>query len=130
METQTITIELPRVVIEQVYRAADLLKTPVNDLFASTLSSSLPDLRDVPAEMQAELTRMTWLSDADLWEIAHAVLTDDEQTELHLLAQNEKLTASEQQRLEELRAEYGRILLRKARAYALLSLRGGKPLLA
>ena len=39
------------------------------------------------------------------------------------------LLPEEQAQLEELRREYGRITLRKARAYALLSLRGGKPLL-
>jgi hypothetical protein len=40
------------------------------------------------------------------------------------------LTPTEQSQLEDLRREYGRTTLLKARAYALLSLRGGKPLLS
>jgi hypothetical protein len=37
---------------------------------------------------------------------------------------------AEREELEALRAEYGRMTLRKARAMALLSIRGGKRLLA
>jgi len=40
------------------------------------------------------------------------------------------LTAQESQVLTVLREEYRRVTLKKARAYALLSMRGGQPLLA
>ncbi len=41
METQTITVELPRFIVEQIQHVANLLQTPVNALFAHTLSSAL-----------------------------------------------------------------------------------------
>ena len=129
METQTITLELPILIVEQVRKAADILGKPVNELFAQTISSSLPHLDDVPAELQTDLTRMTWLPDAELWRIAHTLMTDEAQNELRDLSMKESLTTAEEQRLNELRNDYGRITLQKARAYALLSLRGGKPLL-
>ena len=47
----------------------------------------------------------------------------------HLQGQR-ALTAAEQEQLDALRQEYGRTTLLKARAYALLSLRGGEPLLS
>jgi hypothetical protein len=39
-------------------------------------------------------------------------------------------TIQESRTLAALREEYGRVTLKKARAYTLLSLRGGQPLLA
>ena len=130
METQTITVELPRVLLEQVQEMATLLQTPVDDLFARTLSSTLPDLQDVPDDMRAELTQMTWLSDTALWEIAQSLMENAQQQELMLLSQQQELNQNQRERLQELRHMYGRVTLRKARAYALLSLRGGKPIIA
>jgi len=40
------------------------------------------------------------------------------------------LTSAEQEQLDALRQAYGRTTILKARAYALLSLRGGEPLLS
>ena len=60
-------------------------------------------------------------------------MTDKQQQELQALAElqtRRSLTQQEQETLEALRQEYGRATLRKARAYMLLSLRGGRPLLA
>ncbi len=130
METQTITLELPRGIVERIQHMASLLETPVDDLFAQTMSSSLPDLRDVPTDMQTELARMTWLSDTHLWQIANSSMSEDDQRKLQHFAKQVTLTDKEINQLETLRREYGRVTLRKARAYALLSLRGGKPLLA
>ena len=57
------------------------------------------------------------------------IMPENEQVQLRDLSQQAKPTLPEQKLLDELRREYGRITLRKARAYALLSLRGGQPLL-
>jgi hypothetical protein len=76
---------------------------------------------------------MTWLSDQELWAIARSMMTEEQQERLHYLTKlqtQRMLNQEEQEALEFLRQEYGRVTLRKARAYALLSLRGGRPLLA
>jgi hypothetical protein len=83
--------------------------------------------------MQAELMRMTWLDSQELWRIAREQISAAAQTQLqqltHLQGQR-PLTPDEQGQLDALRQEYGRMTLLKARAYALLSLRGGAPLLS
>lgn len=84
-------------------------------------------------DVRADLTRMTWLSDQELWAIARSMMTEEQQERLHYLTKlqaQRPLTQEEQEAIEFLRQEYGRVTLRKARAYALLSLRGGRPLLA
>ena len=129
----TITLNLPDQTIQQAQQAAIILQKPVEDVLRDFLAAVLPSLQDVPAPMQAELTAMTWFDNQALWQIAQSSLSTTMQDELRNLSitQDQRtLTLSEQQRLDMLRQEYGRVTLRKARAYALLSLRGGKPLLA
>ena len=90
-------------------------------------------MHDVPDDMQAELMRMTWLDSQELWRMARAQMSADAQAQLqqltHLQGQR-PLTPDEQAQLDALRQAYGRMTLLKARAYALLSLRGVAPLLS
>jgi hypothetical protein len=97
------------------------------------LASVLPDLEDAPAEMQTDLANMTWLDDQTLWSIAYGEMSEDQQEQLAHLSETQRqraLTQEEEERLLYLRKEYGHATLCKARAYALLSLRSGRPLLA
>jgi RNA:NAD 2'-phosphotransferase (TPT1/KptA family) len=128
-----IMLDLPDQTIQQAQQAAIVLQKPVEDVLSDFLSAVLPSLQDVPAAMQTELTKMTWFDNQALWQIAQSSLSAAMQDELRRLSMTQEqrtLTLAEQQRLDLLRQEYGRVTLRKARSYVLLSLRGGKPLLA
>lgn len=129
----TITLNLPDRTIEQARQAAAALRRPVEDVLADMLTAVLPAASDAPADMQVELARMTWLDNQALWVIARSQMPAVAQEQMRRLThrQSERpLMAEEQKQLDDLRQEYGRTTLRKARAYALLSLRGGKPLLS
>ncbi len=83
--------------------------------------------------MQRELAELTWLSDEALWAVAHSAMPLAQQQrlrELDKLGSERSHTVDEMAELESLREEYGRFTLRKARAFAVLSMRGGRPLLA
>jgi len=128
----TITLTLPERTMEQAQQAATVLKRPVEEVLSDILAAVLPTVHDAPAEMQAELTRMTWLDSQELWRMAREQMPAEAQEQLRQLTQvqgQRALTSKEQAQLDALRQEYGRITLLKARAYALLSLRGGEPLL-
>ena len=128
-----VTLHLPEIVMQRAKDAADALQRPVEEILTAVLTAALPDLADVPLDLQADLAQMTWLSDGDLWAIARSTLPNDQQTQLQHLAElqgRQELTKAEQNTLEGLRRVYGQVTLRKARAYALLSLRAGQPLLA
>jgi hypothetical protein len=110
----------------------DVLQCPLEDVLTATLAAALPNVEDAPPEMWAELARMNWLSDQALWIIAHSTMPSEQQEQMRALseAQSQRLLAPEEQKtLEALRREYGRVTLRKSHAYALLSMRGGRPLL-
>jgi hypothetical protein len=128
----TITLTLPEQTMKRAQEAAAALQRPVEELLSDMLSAVLPTTHDTPADMQAELTRMTWLDSQELWRIAQGQMSAEAQERLqeltHLQAQR-PLGPEEQTQLDVLRQDYGRMTLLKARAYALLSLRGGEPLL-
>ncbi len=129
----TITLTLPERIMEQAQQAAAALQRPVDEVLSDLLVAVLPTMQDVPDDMQAVLIRMTWLESQELWRIAREQMSAAVQEQLqqltHLQGQR-PLTPNEQAQLDALRQDYGRMTLLKARAYALLSLRGGEPLLS
>lgn len=133
MSTQSVTLQLPESLIRRAQQVAVALNHPLEDVLASTLSAALPDLEDTPPSMQIELARMISLSDEALWEVAQRTMPAEEQKQMQRLIDRQAerdLTVEETQKLENLREQYGRITLQKARAYALLSSRNGRFLLA
>lgn len=133
MTLQSVTLSLPDSLMQRAKTAADALHRPVEEVLTDMLAATLPDVADAPPETQADLAGMTWLSSQELWEVARSEMPTERQQRLQDLVdlQSERpLSLEEEEVLETLRREYGRIMLFKARAYALLSLRGGLPLLA
>lgn len=133
MTVKSVTLHLPEIVMKRARYTAEALQRPLEEVLATMLEAVLPDIEDAPLNMRADLARMTWFSDQELWDIAHSTMSEERQERLHALAElqaQRSLTSEEQENLETLRQEYGQTTLYKARAYALLSLRGGRPLLA
>ena len=129
----TITLTLPKQTMEQAQQAAAALQRPVEEVLRDLLEAVLPTMHDVPDDMQAELMRMTWLDSQELWRIAREQMSTTAQAQLQQLTHvqgQRPLTPDEQAQLDTLRQAYGHMTLLKARAYALLSLRGGAPLLS
>jgi hypothetical protein len=130
MTLQAVTLHLPEPVYQRAKHAADVLKRPVEDLIVDTLTSTLPVLDDVPAEMASEIAAMAHLSDEALQGLATSTLRPERQTLLSELLDKQgrgELAEAEQRELAALMAEYGRSMLRRAKAVALLVARG-KPL--
>ena len=133
MSTQSVTIQLSDGLLQRARLAAASLQRPLEDVLTATLAAALPEVQDAPPDMRVELARMTWLSDQDLWAIARSAMSGRDQEMLAYLSELQSqrpLSDNEMAKLDALRQSYGQVTLRKARAYALLGLRGGKPLLA
>lgn len=127
MTLQSVTLHLPEPVYQRAKHAAEVLQQPVEDLIIDTLTSTLPVLDDVPTEMVGEIAAMTHLSDEALQGLATSTLRPERQTLLCELLDKQGRGAvdeAEQQELAALMAEYGRSVLRRAKAVALLLARG------
>lgn len=133
MSIQTITLSLSDSVMSRAKLAARVLQLPLEEMLADVLEAALPAVADAPIEMQTDLARMTWLDDQALWTIARSEMSSEQQERLHnltVLQQQRVLNGEEERVMDDLRREYGSTTMRKARAFALLSLRSGRPLLA
>lgn len=133
MITQQVTLDLPESLMRRARQMAQTLERPLEQVLTEMLATALPNVDDAPAELQAELAGMTWLDSDALWQIARSDMSPQQQQRLATLSEQQSqspLIQDEAAQLAQLRNEYGRVTLRKARAYALLSLRGGRPLLS
>ena len=129
---QNITLQLSDNLMQRAAQTADVLAQPLETLLAAMLDATLPDIADAPLAVQAELARMTWFSSQELWAIARSQMAPEKQQEIQRLSalqQQRPLHEEEQEMINLLRDEYSRVTLCKARAYALLSIRSGQPLL-
>ncbi|MEA3339907.1 MAG: hypothetical protein U9R15_08070 [Chloroflexota bacterium] len=127
MSVQTVTLQLPYPLYRRASRTANVLQRPVEEILITTLDTALPPLEKVPAEIRAEVDALDSLSDDALWSTAQSMMLVHQQERLDVLLDIQgmrPLTTEEAAELGKLRAEYGRRLLCKARAYALLSERG------
>ena len=132
MPVERVILDLPEPVLRRARYAAQAVQRPLEEVLTATLTAALPEVEGAPPDMQEELARMTWLDDLALWAIARSSMPGQRQERLTYLAElqiQRPLSQDESNHLESLRQEYGRVTLRKARAYALLSLRGGVSLL-
>ena len=126
----TITLNLPDSLAQRAGGAARAMHRPIEEVITAMLEGVLPSLDDVPDDMQAELVEMTWWDDRRLMEAADVILPNTRQHRMAQLSATDGRSNLEDEELEALRREYGRVTLRKARALALLSVRSGKRLLA
>lgn len=125
-----LTLDLSESLVRQARQAARLMHRPLEQVLAGLLEAALPPLDEIPLNLQPQLLEMTWLSDGALLEIAKSSMPEPDRLRLGDLGLRDgALTTEEQAELGQLRERYGELTLRKARAYALLSLRSGQPLL-
>ena len=127
MTVASVTVQIPQPLYHRLERAAVRLQKPVEDLLAETLQAVLPPADEISPSIQAEIATLDDLDDAELRDVAESEMALRDQQALDRLLDLQSmrpLTDDEAARLEGLRADYGRILLRKARAFALLAERG------
>ncbi len=122
---ETIALELPKPIFEKLARMAELSHRPVVEYLSESLD--LKVMPDVPAEMQAELAQMIYLNDKALWDSTQPSFLPKESERLRELNQQAResgLSADETRESDALILKYNFSVLRRARAFAFLKLRG------
>lgn len=128
MATQEITLSLPEdlyVRLKQIARATQQSMTEV--LLHAVEVGTPPGWDDIPAEYQADLAALDRLDDTVLWQIARSQQGEEEMEQYETLLSkkaDDTMTATDRERLAQLRYETNRFMLRKAHAAALLRWRG------
>lgn len=127
MSTAVIQVPVPVDLYQRLERAASSQSKSIEMVLSETLQIVLPTGEDLPATVRREIDTLDTLTDDTLRQIAFTDMSEAEASRLDELLDWQsirQLTPQEQAILETLQAEYGRILVRKARAFALLAEHG------
>lgn len=127
MAVQTITLNLPETVYEQIRRAAEKVHRPVNDLLVEAVVAAAPVMDTASEKMRSALAQMAYLNDAALWQAARATMPAEQRERLEALhndQQRRTLTPEERAEEQALLALYRETLLVRAQAAVLLKQRG------
>jgi hypothetical protein len=126
MTVQSVTIELPQNVYEQIEQAAQKRKRPLDQLLVEAVTAVAPVLDTAPVALRSALAQLAYLNDAALWQAARTSMSAEQRTrleQLHHKAQKEGLTPEEEEEEEALLKLYRETLLVRAQAAVLLSQR-------
>lgn len=124
---QTITVNLPDDLYQQVARRAQRMQSSLEDELVAVVASALSTDEVLPATTLDALAQLAYLHDDELWQATQVVLSSDENVQMqHLLhkRQAEGLTPIEQAETQRLLQRYDYIMLVRAQAMAILHTRG------
>jgi len=127
MSVQSVTLNLPETVYEQIQRAAVKTKRRVDDIMVEAVAAVAPIADSAPKNLRSVLAQMAYLNDAALWQAARTTMFSAQREglqHLHDKQQREKLTTEEQVEEQALVSLYRETLLIRAQAAVLLKMRG------
>jgi hypothetical protein len=127
MTVQSVTLNLPETIYEQIKRAAEKAQRPFEEVLLEAVAAVAPVVNVAPQQMQSALAQMAYLNDAALWQAARATIPDEQKERLemlHLKQQQNMLTNEEKAEEQALLALYRETILVRAQAAVLLKQRG------
>ena len=127
MSEQMATIEIPGNLFQLLKQKADFMHRPVEDLVIQTLAIATLPVTDLPPELAVELDAMLHYSDDALWAATKPSISATERArleQLNILVGERPLSETEKSEQTQLLKAWQRSLARRARAFAILKLRG------
>jgi ATP-dependent protease HslVU (ClpYQ) peptidase subunit len=127
MGLQTVTITLPEKIYQRVSQRSRMAQRSVADEVMAIVADSVAEHSALPTNLEAELSQLRFLNDADLWRAAQMKATDEENERMQQLLTKQKrigLTTAEQEELTLLANFFRRMMLVRAEAAVLLKERG------
>jgi hypothetical protein len=123
MET-TITVDFPKPVYQRLQRQSRVMKIPIAEIVVQTVRHRLPLwLETIPPDFEKELAQLDDLSIAQVQKIAKSRLPSAKQRKLDKLLQKNSegtITMNELSELDNVQLEANFLMLKKAKALALL----------
>ena len=127
MSLEQITVSLPEKIYRQVQQRSQQSLRSVADELVAMVAASLPDLEQLPVDLQEELAQLDLFTDEELWRAAQMTAPTDKTMRMQDLVEKQQLeglTASEQAEAELLSRFFNRVMLVRAKATVVLQARG------
>lgn len=122
-----VVLNVPAPLYQRVRRTADSMRRSVEDVLLDSVAMALPPLTGLPNEVSDDLASLAFMNDSALWNVARSLLPAEHHHRMdELLARKGqgRLTAQEQQVLDQLVNDYETLVLRRSQAALLLRHRG------
>jgi hypothetical protein len=128
MTYQTITLNVPETVYQQIRKAAERIKRPVADILVEAITAAAPAMESArKKKTRPALAQMAYLNDAALWQAARSTMPADQRERLEALhdaQQRRQLSVKERAEEQSALALYRETLLVRGQAAVLLKQRG------
>ncbi len=127
MTYQTVTLNVPETVYQQIRKAAERIKRPVADILVEAITAAAPAMESARKKSRSALAQMAYLNDAALWQAARSTMPADQRERLEALhdaQQRRQLTDKERVEEQSALALYRETLLVRGQAAVLLKQRG------
>ena len=127
MNTQLITVNLPKSLYNRIRKRAEESKRSVEMELLDVVVSAMPEGDELPENLARAVQELSLLDDKSLWRAARKKLDAKSAARLaslHEKRQSQGLDNTEAQQLEELVSRYERVMLVRAQSAALLKARG------
>jgi hypothetical protein len=126
MSAQSITLDIPQRLFDQIQKAAEKAHRPIHEILIEAVTAVAPVINSTSPDLRIALAQMAYLNDAALWSAARSSLSSEQRTHLealHQKQQREGLSVQERQEEQALVKLYQETLLVRAQAAVLLKLR-------
>jgi hypothetical protein len=123
----SITLTIPEYLYDRARRLAEQQALPIEQVLVHQLETTFVEIPALPPDEQAELEALKFLSDQALWTIAREQMPEPDQERMQSLMERNNLgtiSAQDRDALVLLVDQGQRLILRKAKAMALLTERG------
>lgn len=127
MPDYAVTLSIPQHLYDRARRLAEENDLPIEQVILNQLETTLIELPSLPPDEQDELDAMAHLSDDVLWTIAREEMREDQRQRMQALMESNNLgpiSETDRKELSGLVEQGQRLMLRKAKAMALLAERG------
>jgi hypothetical protein len=127
MAYQTVTLNLPEAVYQQICKAAERTKRPIADILVEAITAAAPAMATGRKKSRSALAQMAYLNDAALWQVARSTMPADQRERLealHNAQQRRQLTGTERAEEQAALRLYRETLLVRGQAAVLLKQRG------
>lgn len=124
---QTFALNLPNNLFERIRRLAQKFQKTEQDILLDAITTALAPLSGVASQLADELAELTFLNDAALWGIARGTLPQEQYNQMDQLLVRKgqgKITATDQQTLDQLVQQSQHFVLKRGKAAVLLKHRG------
>ena len=126
MTVQSITLNVPETLYEQIRRVAQHNRRSVDDIMLEAITAVVPVAEANAASLHSSLAQMAYLNDAALWQASRTAMSADQRERLAFLhdkQQREGLTDDERAEEQALLQLYRETMLVRAQAVAVLKQR-------